>query len=115
MAKYTVYHNPKCSKSRQAIQFLTEQGHELEEILYLKTQPTKKELTEVLKKLGISAEDLVRKQDAFYKELELKTSMSQRDWLDLLVKHPRLIERPIVIKDSQAVIARPTERILELK
>lgn len=112
--KLTVYHNPRCSKSRCALDFLNEKGVEYEIIDYLKDSPTKKELKEIIKKLGIKAEDLIRKSEEVFKNNFAGKTLSESQWLDAMVKFPKLIERPIVIKDQKAIIARPTEKILDL-
>ena len=111
MAKYTVYHNPRCSKSRLALQYLDEKGASYETIEYLKDLPSKGELKAVLKKLGISAESLIRKNEADYKDNFKGKEMSEDQWINAMLKYPKLIERPIVIKGDKAVVARPAEEI----
>lgn len=109
-----VYHNARCSKSRTACQLLEERGLSFEVVEYLKTPPSRDELVAVLKKLGMGAEGIVRKGEAIYKaEFEGRT-LSEAEWLDALVAHPILIERPIVVRGERAVIGRPPERVLEL-
>lgn len=109
-----VYHNSRCSKSRCAIDFLKEKGVEFTVVEYLKDVPSKKELTEIIKKLGIKPEELIRKGEDEYKEHFKGKSLSDEEWIEAMVKFPKLIERPIVIQNEKAVIARPTERILEI-
>lgn len=109
-----VYHNSRCSKSRCAIDFLKEKGVEFSVVEYLKDIPSKKELTEIIKKLGIKPEELIRKGEDEYKEHFKGKSLSDEEWIEAMVKFPKLIERPIVIQNEKAVIARPTERILEI-
>lgn len=111
MATYKVYHNPRCTKSRQALQYLDEKGATYETIEYLKEIPTKSEMKAVLKKLGISAESLLRKNEADYKENFKGKDLSEDEWIDAMLQYPKLIERPIVIKGDKAVVARPTEEI----
>jgi len=106
-----VYHNPRCSKSRMALAHLEENNLPYEIVDYLKNVPTKKELESVLKKLGIPAKDLVRKGEAVYKELYKNADLTESQWIDAMIEHPKLIERPIIIRDNKAVIARPTELI----
>ena len=109
-----VYHNARCSKSRSACQLLEERGLGFEVVEYLKTPPSRDELAAVLAKLGMTAEALVRKGEAIYKtEFEGRT-LSEAEWLDALVAHPILIERPIVVRGERAVVARPPEKALAL-
>jgi len=110
----TVYHNPRCSKSRMAIQYLDEKEQDYAIVEYLKDLPSHNELKAVLKQLDISAEELLRKGEADYKENFKGKTLSEDEWIDAMIKFPKLIERPIVIKSNKAVIARPTERIDEL-
>ncbi|GEC95067.1 MAG: hypothetical protein RLZZ220_3326 [Pseudomonadota bacterium] len=109
-----VYHNARCSKSRSACQLLEERGLAFEVVEYLKTPPSRDELAAVLARLGMKAEDIVRKGEEVYK-LEFKgRSLTEAEWLDALVAHPILIERPIVVCGERAVIGRPPEKVLEL-
>ena len=114
MSKIKIYHNPRCSKSREALKLLESKGADVEVIKYLETPPTKEELKALLKMLGISARDLMRTKEAIYKELGLKDVEDEEKLIEAMVEHPRLIERPIVIKDGKAVIGRPPERVVEL-
>ncbi len=114
MEALTVYHNPRCSKSRGACQILEERGLAAEVVDYLKTPPSRAELAQLLTKLGLPAEAVVRKGEAVFKELYAGKPMTEDDWLDALAAHPILIERPIVIKGDKALIARPPEKLLEL-
>ena len=110
-----IYHNPRCSKSRQALALLHEAGCEVEVIEYLNTPPTPDELADVISKLGITSEQLVRKKEAMFRELGLhEQTLTEEQWLRLLCENPRLIERPIVIKGQQAIIGRPPELIQTL-
>jgi len=111
---YTIYHNPRCTKSRQGLAYLKERG--IDPIIkeYLKEVPTKEELSEVVKRLGIKAEDLIRKTEADYKDKFKGRSLSDEEWIDAMLQYPKLIERPIIIHGNKAVVARPTERIDEL-
>ena len=114
MSKVTIWHNPKCSKSRSAAALLEERGVEAEVVKYLDTPPTKEELKEVLSMLNISARELMRTKEDIYKELELKNENDEEKLIDAMVKNPKLIERPIVIKDGKAAIGRPIENIIDL-
>lgn len=110
-----IYHNPRCSKSRQTLALLQEKGIEPETVLYLETPPSTEELTDILAKLDISARDLLRKKEAEYKEHNLADkTLSDADVIKAMSVSPRLIERPIVIKGDKAVLGRPPENIEEL-
>ena len=109
-----VYHNARCSKSRSACQLLEERGIAFEGVEYLKTPPSRDELAAVLAKLGMQAEEIVRKGEDVYKAEFEGRKLSEAEWLDALVAHPVLIERPIVVCGDRAVIGRPPEKVLEL-
>lgn len=109
-----IYHNPRCSKSRSACAILAEKGVEAEVVEYLKTPPDRATLTALLAKLGLRAEELVRKGEAIVKTEYAGRTMSDEDWLEAMLAHPILIERPIVVVGERAVVARPPERVLEL-
>lgn len=109
-----VYHNARCSKSRSACQLLEEKGVELEIVEYLKTPPSRDELAGLLKKLGLPAEAIVRTGEDIYKSDYKGRTLSEDEWLDALVAHPILIERPIVVCGERAVIGRPPEKVLAL-
>jgi arsenate reductase len=108
-----IYHNNRCSKSREACQLLTNKGVEFETIDYLKKPPSEKELIDLLKKLALPAEEIVRKGESLYKDQFANKKMSEKQWVKILVKHPILIERPIIVKGSKAIIGRPTEKVVE--
>lgn len=111
----TIYHNPRCSKSRQTLELLRSHGIEPAIIEYLKTPPSADELKAVIKALGISPRDLLRKGEAIYKELGLQDSNpSDEALIQTMVTHPVLIERPIVIRGEKAAIGRPPENVLTL-
>jgi len=109
-----IWHNPRCSKSRNAVALLEEKGIEHEVVKYLDTPPTREALVEVLKMLGLSARELMRTKEELYKELKLKDETDEEKLIDAMVKNPRLIERPIVIKDGKAAIGRPIDNIEKL-
>ena len=105
-----IYHNPRCSKSRQALQLIREQGLEPEIILYLDSPPTKAELRDILQKLGKNADDILRKGEADYKAHFTAISRTdEKALIDLLVAYPRVIKRLIVVSGAQAIIGRPPE------
>jgi len=115
MSKVIIYHNPRCQKSRQTLKLLQEQGIEPEVVEYLKSPPTDKELNALLKKLDMKAENLVRKKEALYKEMGLRDrKLTEAEWVKTLVEHPQLLERPIVVNGSKAVLGRPPENVLEI-
>tara|TARA_B100000686_G_scaffold71478_1_gene77235 strand:+ start:6487 stop:6834 length:348 start_codon:yes stop_codon:yes gene_type:complete len=111
----TIYHNPKCSKSRQTLKILEEQATGIDVIEYLKNPPTFKKLKEIISLLKISPRDLMRKKEAEYKDLELYDSdLSDEGLIESMVKHPILIERPIVLANGKAVLGRPPENVLNI-
>lgn len=113
--KVTIYHNPRCSKSRQTLQILQDAGVEPEVVEYLKTPPDAKTLGDILKKLGMPARDLLRKGEQAYKDEGLAdASKSEAEIIDAMVRNPILIERPIVIRGNRALIGRPPEGVRDL-
>jgi arsenate reductase len=114
MSEYTIYHNPRCSKSRSTLALLRENGIEPKIILYLETSPDAGEINELLNKLGIGAAHLVRRGEDAYKACGLGAGSSDRDIVAAMSSHPKLIERPIVIHGDRAVLGRPPENVLEL-
>jgi arsenate reductase len=109
-----IYHNPRCSKSRSACAILASQGVQTEVVEYLETPPDRDELRALLRKLGLRARDIVRTGESIYKEQFRGREMTDDDWIDAMIAHPILIERPIVVAGERAVVARPPERVLEL-
>ena len=109
-----IYHNPRCSKSRQSLQLLQEKGINAETIEYLKSPPTAEEIFELVAKLGIKPEALIRKGEADYKENFKGKTMTDQQWIEAMAKFPKLIERPIVIEGNKAVIGRPPTLVLDL-
>ncbi len=112
--RIVVWHNPRCSKSRNGIKYLDEKGVEYEVYRYLDEPPTVEELKRVLKKLGMSPRELMRTKEAIYRELGLKEVTEDEKLIEAMAEHPRLIERPIVIRGEKAVVARPENRIDEI-
>lgn len=114
MEKYTIWHNPRCSKSREAFSILENKGADMVIIKYLEEKITKEMIEELLEKLGISAKELLRTKEEEYKSLGLKDETNEQKLIQVMVEHPKLIERPIVIKGKKAVLGRPPEKVLEL-
>lgn len=112
MSTIQIYHNPRCSKSRQTLQILQATDHDIEIIEYLKTPPDVDELAGIVQKLDITPRALLRKTEKQYKELALDDqSLSDTRLLEIMVAHPKLIERPIVIHGDKARIGRPPEAV----
>lgn len=110
-----IYHNPRCSKSRQTLQLLQERGVEPEVIEYLKTPPDKSTLKNILAQLHMTPRDLMRHKEQEYKEHNLDNpSLSEEDLIEAMLKYPKLIERPLVITDKGIAIGRPPENVLEV-
>ncbi|RUO31522.1 arsenate reductase (glutaredoxin) [Aliidiomarina sedimenti] len=115
MSEYQIVHNPRCSKSRQTLALLQENGIEPTIIEYLKEPLTAAEIESIASKLAEGVESMVRRKEPLYKELGLsEQTPSATEWAQLLTKHPKLIERPIVINGNAARIGRPPETVLEL-
>jgi len=115
LAEISIYHNPKCSKSRQALELLKKKGYDPEVVEYLKTPPDAATLKQILKKLGIGPRDVLRTKEAEYRELGLDNpDLSDEQIIEAIIKTPKLLERPIVVRDNKAAIGRPTEAILPL-
>ncbi|MBC9795676.1 arsenate reductase (glutaredoxin) [Sinomicrobium weinanense] len=106
-----IYHNPRCTKSREGLAILEESGKEFEVIKYLEEVPSEKELREIVDLLGISPIDLVRKNESIWKENYKGKTLSDDEVIKALAENPKLIERPIVIAGKKAVIGRPPENI----
>jgi len=109
-----IWHNPRCSKSREALKLLQEEGIEPKVYKYLDESPSKEEIKEILKMLGLKPREIMRTKEAIYKELGLKDVEDDEKLIEAMVEHPRLIERPIVIKDGKATIGRPPQKVIEL-
>lgn len=109
-----IYHNPRCSKSRQTLALIQENGVEPEVVLYLDNIPTVNELKDLLSKLAISPMNLIRKGEKDWKENFKGKELSDEQLVEAMIAYPKLIERPIVVKGSKAVLGRPPENVLEL-
>lgn len=115
MSRVTIFHNPRCSKSRQTLQLIEQRGVEPEVVLYLETPPTAGELKALLRKLGMKARDLLRTGEAEYRENNLgDPGLDEDQLIAAMVAHPKLIQRPIVVSGDRAVLGRPPENALEL-
>ena len=110
-----IFHNPKCSKSRQTLQILNDRNTNPQIIEYLKTPPSESELDEILSLLDMEPRDLMRKNEDIYKELNLdEASLNRQDLIRAMVENPKLIERPIVLSNNKATIGRPPENVIGL-
>ena len=109
-----ILHNPRCSKSRQALNILNEKNIDVEVVEYLKTPLSREELTKIIQQLGILPEKLVRKNETEFKEHFKGKNLTDEEWIDAMVSYPKLIERPIVIKNNKAIIGRPPEKVMEI-
>lgn len=114
MSEYTIYHNPRCRKSRETLQLLNAHKVEPDIFLYLDEKLSKAALKKILKALDMKAEQLIRKSEPAYKENFKGKTLTEEEWLDAMLLYPKLIERPIVIKGDKAVLGRPPENVLEL-
>lgn len=115
MTELTLYHNPRCSKSRGALELLAQRGLTPKVINYLETPPSAEELQQIIARLGIPARQLLRSGEEEYETLDLADpSLSDHQLIEAMVAHPKLIERPILVAGEAAVIGRPPEKVLEI-
>lgn len=113
--KIVIYHNPRCSKSRQTLTLLTERGIDPEIVKYLDTPPSHQELDSILRGLNMEPRQLMRTKEAEYKELGLDDdALTRNQLIEAMITHPKLIERPIVVAGDQVVLGRPPEAVLEI-
>jgi len=111
----TIYHNPRCSKSRKALDLLQDKGIEPQIVKYLETPPDAATLEHLLDMLGLEPREIMRKKEKEYKENDLANpDLSREDLIAAMVAHPKLIERPIVVKDDKAALGRPPESVLDI-
>lgn len=110
----TIYHNPRCTKSREALEIVSQKHDDYEVILYLKNPLNERQLENLVSLLNIEAKDLVRKNEMEWKNNYKGKQLSQKEIIIAMAKHPKLMERPIVINNKKAVIARPPQRVLEI-
>lgn len=115
MSDFNILHNPRCSKSRQTLELLQENGVEPNIVKYLETPPSEKELSNIVKLLGVSPRDILRKKEAEYKEAGLDNAdLSDKEVIQLMVQYPKVIERPIVYSNNAAAVGRPPENVLNI-
>ncbi len=114
MSDIEIYHNPRCRKSREALDILREAGHEPSIRLYLDDTPDVDTFKKLLAKLNIKPEALLRKGEAVYKEKFRDKNFTDEEWITIMLENPKLIERPIVIRGNKAVVGRPPERVKEI-
>jgi arsenate reductase (glutaredoxin) len=112
--KIYIYHHPRCGKSRQTLELIKNRNIEPVVIEYVKTPPTTEELTEIIRKLNIDAKSLIRKNERVFLDNFDGKDLSSEEWIQVMIEHPILIERPIVIKGDKAAIGRPPETILSI-
>ena len=109
-----IYHNPRCAKSRQTLNIIKEAGHEVEIINYLNTPLTEDELHEIYDKLNLPIEYLIRTGEEIYKTEFKGKELSDDEWLKALAQHPKMMERPIVVDETKAILGRPPENVNKL-
>tara|TARA_B110000285_G_C14506278_1_gene330353 strand:- start:64 stop:402 length:339 start_codon:yes stop_codon:yes gene_type:complete len=109
-----IYHNPRCSKSRETLQLIKDAGVEVEIVEYLKAIPTVDDLKMILMKLNLKPTDILRKGEAVYKEKFKNSDFNNDEWIKVMLEYPKLIERPIVIKGNKAILGRPPQNVLDL-
>ncbi len=112
--EHIIYHNPRCSKSRQTLGILQDKGAQIKIIEYLKNIPSKEELSRLISLLEITPLELIRKGETIFKENYKGKELSDTEWIDAMISHPKLIERPIVTFGKKAIIGRPPEKVMEL-
>jgi len=109
-----IYHNPRCGKSRETLALLKEKKEDIQVIEYLKNVPSEKQISVLLSLLDIRAEELIRKGEAIFKEKYKGQLLTEQEWITAMVENPKLIERPIVVKNGKAAIGRPPENALAI-
>jgi arsenate reductase (glutaredoxin) len=114
VAEFTIYHNPRCSKSRETLALLQAKGIEPNIVEYLNTPPSASQLKSIVKQLGIRPQQLVRKGEEIYKSRYANKTLSDAQWIEAMVENPSLIERPIVIRGQRAALGRPPQNVLQL-
>jgi arsenate reductase len=112
--KITIYHNTRCSKSREACSILEEKGVAFDTVEYLKTPLNQTQIKALLKKLNLKAEEIIRRSEPLFKEKFASKKLTEVQWIKTLSQNPILIERPILVKGNKAIIGRPMERVIEI-
>lgn len=112
--QYVIYHNPRCRKSREGLQILRDAGIEPEVVEYLKDPPSRAAVERILRALAIEPHDLLRRKEAEYKQAGLSKTSSKAEIVAAIAEHPKLLERPVVIRGARAVLGRPPEKIRDL-
>lgn len=110
----TIYHNPRCMKSRQTLQLMRDNNVEPKIVEYLKEMPSAEELKYILAKLDLNVTDIIRKEEAVYKEKFKGKTFNDDEWLTIIDENPKLLQRPIVVKGRKAIIGRPPENVIDL-
>ncbi|MFY0601817.1 MAG: arsenate reductase (glutaredoxin) [Cyclobacteriaceae bacterium] len=110
----TIYHNPRCMKSRETLALLEEKNEDVTIVEYLKETPSKEELTQIIGQLAIKPLQLIRKGEADFKEHFKGKELTDDQWIDAMIQYPKLIERPIVVKDGKAALGRPPVQVLDI-
>ena len=113
-AEYTIYHNPRCRKSREAVQLMQSEEVDFEIVKYLDNLLTRNDLKRLLAKLNLDVQRIIRKEEKLYKEKYKNMNFTDEEWLIILEENPKLIQRPIVVKGNKAVIGRPIENVINL-
>ena len=109
-----IYHNPRCTKSRETLKLLIDKGEKPEIIEYLTNIPTFEELKQLIDLLGISPHQLIRKGEEIFRDQYKGKQLTDAEWIDVMIQNPKLIERPIVVKNGKAALGRPPENVLEI-
>lgn len=110
----TIYHNPRCRKSRETLKLIEDSGEDFQIVKYLENPPSKDKLRELIQKVNLPFEYFIRRNEAIFKENYKNSDLTEEQWLDVLVENPKLIERPIVEKGENAVLGRPPENVKQL-
>jgi arsenate reductase len=112
--KITIFHNPRCSKSREALDYLTEGNCEIEIVQYLKDVPSKQQLETLIQQLEVFPLDIIRQNEQVFKDNYKGQTKTADEWIDVMIEHPILIERPIIIQGNKAIVGRPPVLVKEL-
>lgn len=109
-----IYHNPRCSKSREGLSLLKEKTQDFEIVEYLKTGISKKEIQEITSKMNCSVDEIIRKQEPVFKDFYKDKKLSEEEWIQAIINHPKLLQRPIIVTEKSAIIARPANVITKI-